>query len=257
MESGLIIFLALLILIIVGSFFLWRFTNDKNTNKLIVIGTIFAAIGTIGALFFLNYQSFKISSQIDYQIKTYEIDNRPYLYIEVDEFEVNTGKGNYNDPASSDIVYGGVEFKLKNKGKIPAGDIDISFKYTSDQMNDPEALDRYLKNNDMQMSIVVFPEQIFKPSKVKCQMGNTPKMIHIWILVKYRGLREINDSNRDKIYWHLIDQLYFIRDDQKSYYLIWNKAYWDRNSNENHPEYNVPNWRDQEQKMKKTSGLPL
>ena len=243
------LFLGLISALLAAFFLLVYFTDSKNTQKIIAIGTCLAAIGTVGAFLLIMYQSNRIRDGIEYQIKSYNLDNRPFLHLEAEYF---VGKG--RDFEKNGIWYGGARFTFKNPGKIPASEIKVTPKINSNENRNIDLAGYMKKITGKDPTFrTVFPGEE-RIERWTPQIGKKPKLMHIWILVEYKGI------NPDKNYWFLLDNLYFIQElipgkNATRNYKVWTETDWDKNGDLKPPEYIEPDWESQIKRMEE-SGLP-
>ncbi len=146
--------------------------------------------------------------QLYTQIKTSELEHRPYLYIDIEprasEKEALTpgGTGTHNE------LYLGAMLVYKNVGKTPACDVktEMHMYNNTDKVDDAERLEKYYieKYGYFPRPTTVFPDQTGQEIGLIVNAGGGATQYLITIRVSYTG----EDAKRT--YWYSADARYFI-----------------------------------------------
>jgi len=174
--------------------------------------------GNVGILltaimaFAILVQSIHIGNQTNIIKRRFELENRPYLYMDLvpltslqREKDQKTGKENDN-------LYVGARLIYKNIGKLPACNIQSEIHFYSDK--DPgdnfERLKKwYIKEYSyFPKPTTIFPNQGGQEIIGTANCAKSTKDYLFTIRLKYTG------ANPDKLYWYSIDVRYSIEKEQ-------------------------------------------
>jgi hypothetical protein len=191
-----IISFSLILLGFVGAFaFLVFVINHQNADKYTAVGTILAAIGTVGAFIFIGYQTVQLKNEFDLQ-------HRPYLYVHLPQPIVG-----FNPTEKA--WFGGGNLFFKNVGKDPATVTDTQYMVASDRMGIIKFVEWFERDFGGFPDIkTVMPGQ--EDAQVPCHpvispADQKPRMFYIGAVITYRGPKP------NKQYWYKFSQLFIVK----------------------------------------------
>ena len=177
--------------------------------KCIAAITNFLTIGVAIAIF---SQSVNLNRQTDIIRRSFELENRPYLYVDISPVTLSV-REKAEDGHEYDNLFVGADLKYKNVGKLPACNIksEIHFYSDVDIGDNFERLKKWFIDNygHFPEPTSIFPNQEGQliPCRVDC--SEATKKYLFTIRITYTG----EDPN--KVYWYSTDVRYSI---EKGYF---------------------------------------
>ncbi|MCK4391162.1 MAG: hypothetical protein KAV83_13100 [Desulfobacterales bacterium] len=241
------------LLLIIVLVFLWIVSGTEPVaRKFVVLGTVFGALGTVGAFFFVGYQAIQLeksvklqTDQIELQAEEYHLEKRPYLYVHLKNVAVWKRK-------SDGPWFGGGRLYFKNQGRVPARVIKTQYMVASDQRGNTDFVNWFEEAYGGFPDVkTVFPDQ--QDAFVPChpiigETGITPKLFYVGAVIMYSGIKP------NEAYWYKFSRLYVVefdieKDDKgKERNVIKVHPHkpdhdWDKNTGSVPPILKEPNWK--------------
>jgi hypothetical protein len=218
--------------------------NEDNFNRYAAMGTFLSAGFALIALIFFIFQTTKIIDAFDLQLKTFNVENRPYLHAVLNPSDSNPNTlaiaQNKDDKT---MLHAGGYLSLKNKGKVPATIIKAEYKVVSDEAPEQDIVKYFEKRGGFPHINVVFPDEVVSRVFLNPQVGRRPQLVQVWAKVVYTG------TDPSKKYWYSFNYLYGLKyiDDKGSIQIVQQPINalenWDRNIDTNQPQYEMPDWK--------------
>lgn len=191
--------------------------------------TSLAATAAIGGLIFLGYQAKKLKENIDLNLKSFSLEQRPYIYLYLQKV--------FNYTPSGDMFGGGYLF-FENEGKIPASNVKLDFKVASDsagEINVKKWFEDVL--GGFAEVRTIFPHQKDLKVYIHPSIGKA-KFFFIDIVVTYTGTEDKRE------YWYRLQEVYNLKGDGSNVEAIAIKTDtdWDNNKDNNKPEISLPDF---------------
>ncbi len=165
-------------------------------------------LATSAMAIFILIQSIGINTQTKIIKKSFELENRPYLYVDISPLAFSNRESIPNSNEEYDNLYVGAELIYKNVGKLPACNIksEIHFYSDVDEGDNFKRLKQwYIEEfGHFPEPNTVFPNQ--EGQKIVCRVdcSESTKDYLFTVRVTYTG----EDPN--KVYWYATDVRYSI-----------------------------------------------
>ncbi|MFA5197887.1 MAG: hypothetical protein WC437_05720 [Patescibacteria group bacterium] len=173
-----------------------------------ILATFFMALFIAWQSLILRDQSSVIKVQTGIIKKTFELENRPYLYVDISPLAFSNREKQPGSDEDYDNLYVGAELTYKNVGKLPACNIksEIYFYSDVDKGDNFERLKKwYIEEfGYFPEPTSVFPHQEGQKIVCKVDCGESTKDYGFTIRVTYTG------EDLDKLYWYATDVRYSI-----------------------------------------------
>lgn len=166
----------------------------KIISSFVIIATLIMAIGILGQTLLIK--------------RTFELENRPYLYVDIEPVVFSHREKIPNTNEEYDNLFVGATLKYKNVGKIPACNIESNIYFYSDVdkgNNFDKLKDWYIEEfGYFPEPTTIFPHQ--EGQKIPCRVdcSESTKEYMFSIRITYTG------ENPDKAYWYATDVNYSI-----------------------------------------------
>lgn len=179
-------------------------------TRLAEIGTAAAGFAAVIALLFLYGQNARLTDSINLQTKTLELENRPYLYVDIQP-AVSEKPERHPDGSEYWNLYLGAKLVYKNVGNTPASNIktEVHMYNNADKVDDAQRLEEwYVKLfGYFPKPTTVFPDQTGQEVGLFVDAGEGATEYLITIRASYTG------ENPTKTYWYSADMRYAIEKD--------------------------------------------
>jgi len=181
-----------------------------------ILATVIMALSIAIQSGTLNRQTNTLIDQTNIIKKSFEVENRPYLYLNIVPLAFSR-REKQEDGTEYDNLYLGGKLTYKNVGKVPASNIEstIYFYNDADEGNNFERLKNWFikERGAFAEPTAVFPQQegqelIFNPD-----CGEGAKNFFFTIRIEYTG------ENPDKLYWYAADVWYLLKNDYNRRYV--------------------------------------
>lgn len=158
--------------------------------------------------FFILVQSININRQTHIIQRSFELENRPYLYIDISPLAFSNREKLPNTNEEYDNLYVGAELTYKNVGKLPACNINSEIHFYSD-MDEGDNFERLKQEYREEFGYfpeptTIFPHQEGQKIKATPDCSEATKDYLFTIRITYTG------ENPDKVYWYATDVRYSI-----------------------------------------------
>lgn len=177
-----------------GAYQKWSFKKLFTFNNLLSIATLIMAISILGQTNILK--------------RSFELENRPYLYVDISPIAFSNREKQPNGNEEYDNLYVGAELLYKNVGKLPACNIksEIHFYSDIDEGDNFERLKQWYREEFgyFPEPTTIFPHQ--EGQKIVCRVdcSEGTKNYLFTIRVKYTG------EDPKRAYWYAADIRYSI-----------------------------------------------
>lgn len=157
-------------------------------------------------------QSINISNQTNIISRSFELENRPYLYMDLSPLAFLHREKHPDTGKEYDNLYVGAKLTYKNVGKLPACNIDSEIHFYSDKDlgdNFKRLKNWYIEEYDyFPEPITIFPNQGGQEIIGTADCAEGTKDYLFTIRLTYKG------ADPDKSYWYAIDVRYSIEKEQ-------------------------------------------
>ena len=182
----------------------------KHWESLGHIATVASAAVAAAALLFLVGQLKTQVSSTNTQILSVELENRPYLYVDIVP-GASVKKTMRADGTEYDDLYLGAKLIYKNVGKLPACDVKTEMRMfnNADKVDDAKRLEEwYVKEfGYFPKPTTIFPDQSGQEIGLFVDAGEGATQYLITIRVSYTG------EDSATFYWYSADMRYRIAKD--------------------------------------------
>lgn len=156
----------------------------------------------------IKRQTDNIEQQTNIIKRSFEIENRPYLYLDITPLAFSNREKQLDSNEEYDNLYVGAELTYKNVGKLPACNIksEIHFYSDVDQGDNFERLKKWYMDvfGYFPEPTTVFPHQEGQKIVCKPDCSDSTKDYLFTVRISYTG----KDPN--KVYWYATDVRYSI-----------------------------------------------
>lgn len=177
-----------------GTYQKWSFKGLFTFNNLLSIATLMMAIA--------------ILIQTNILKRSFELENRPYLYVDISPLAFSNREKLPNTDGDYDNLYVGAELIYKNVGKLPACNIksEIHFYSDVDEGDNFERLKQWYRQTFgyFPEPTTIFPHQEGQKVVSRVDCSDATKDYLFTIRITYTG------ENPNKAYWYATDVRYYI-----------------------------------------------
>ncbi len=167
-----------------------------------------SAIAAVIALFLIWGQNTRLTESINLQTKTIELENRPYLYVDIQPSVSEKPEPRPDGGGEYWNLYLGARLVFKNVGKTPASNIktELHMYNNADKLDDATRLERWYLDQFgyFPRPTTVFPDQTGQEIGLFVDAGEGTTEYLITIRVSYTG------EDTQKTYWYSADMRYRI-----------------------------------------------
>jgi hypothetical protein len=270
-----LVVIGLLCIFVALAFMLETLIRTENANKysalgamLAAFGTIIAALGGIGAFFFVGYQAAQLAESVNLQGEEFALEHRPYLYLDLEltkqpflYYQTKEGIQNLNlfgiwPNKNENAYFGGGDLYFRNAGKDPATITRTEYRVRSDQRRDLDFVKWFQDAAGGFPDIkTVMPNQ--QGLRVPChpivsEGAKVPKLLFVGAVISYVGPQKGTEERRR--YWYKFRQTFVVElrtaevDGQPVEFPVLHPHVvdtdWDRNEGKDPPPLEDPNWDD-------------
>ncbi len=167
-----------------------------------------SAIAAVIALFLILGQNLRLTKSINLQTKTLELENRPYLYVDIQPGVSEKPESRSDGGGEYWNLYLGAKLVYKNIGKTPASNVksELHMYNNADKVDDAERLEEWYIDQFgyFPRPTTVFPDQTGQEIGLFVDAGEGATEYLVTLRISYTG------EDADKEYWYSADMRYRI-----------------------------------------------